>query len=131
MELEELDRKFKEITDKFPEARRGLVEKSGVKMCQKVINNINSTVGEKTGNLKKGVTSAIGSGGGYAAIRPNNKIAPHTHLIENGHKVIRGGKIVGWVPGKHMYRNALNQLSGELLQDAEKMINELAGDVFD
>ena len=131
MDIYELDRQFNELIQRFPDARRELVEKAGTKMCQNVVNNISSSVQEDTGNLKRGVTLSFGSGGGYAAVRADHNIAPHSHLIENGHKVVRNGQIVGWVPGKHMYRNALNQLESELQQDAEQMVNRLVGEIFD
>ena len=131
MELDELDKKFTELLKQFPQAKRGLVEDVGEKLYEKVISNIDSTVSKHSGKLKDGVKKHIGSKGGYAAVRADYKIAPHTHLIENGHKIVRDGKIVGWVSGKHMYRNALNEMIDEIQQDAEKMLSGLVGDVFD
>lgn len=127
MDLNDLDKQFQNILKTFPQAKKRLVEDGGEKMYQKVINNIDQTVKEESGNLKKGVTKNVGSRGGYAAVRPDYSIAPHTHLVENGHKVVRGDEIVGWASGKHMYRNALNELSNELEQDAEKMLDKLVG----
>ena len=131
MDLSEFDERFNQLLKQFPEARRELVENAGIKMCQNVINNISASVTDRSGNLKKGVTLKVGSGGGYAAVKPDYKIAKHHHLIENGHKLIVNGQFKGWVPGKHMYRNALNQLEDELKQDAEQMVNRLVGDNFD
>lgn len=135
MNFDELDKRFERFMNDMPSAKRKLVESCGEKMNQKVLRNIEISVKSKSGNLKKGVTKVIGSGGGYAAVKPDYKIAPHTHLIENGHKLIKGkganGRIVGWSPGVHMYRNALSELADELQDDAERMINELVGDIFD
>ena len=129
MDLYDLDKDFEELLKKFPQARRELVEECGEKMYQKVLSNI-SQVDEKTGNLRKGVKKVVGSRGGYSAVRADFKIAPHTHLVENGHKIVRNGKVVGWVSGKHMYRNALNELANELEQSAEQKIDKLVGDIF-
>lgn len=129
MDLYDLDKDFEQLLKKFPQARRELVEECGEKMYQKVLSNI-SQVDEKTGNLRKGVKKVVGSRGGYSAVRADFKIAPHTHLIENGHKIVRNGKVVGWVSGKHMYRNALNELANELEQSAEQKIDKLVGDIF-
>lgn len=129
MDLYDLDKDFEQLLKKFPQARRELVEECGEKMYQKVLSNI-SQVDEKTGNLRKGVKKVVGSRGGYSAVRADFKIAPHTHLVENGHKIVRNGKVVGWVSGKHMYRNALNELANELEQSAEQMIDKLVGDIF-
>ena len=128
MDLYDLDKEFEKLIKQFPNARRKLVENSGEKLFEKVCNNIRRDTKEYTGNLVEGCELHIGSGGGYSAVRANNRVAPHTHLVENGHKLIRNGQVVGWVPGKHMYRNALNELADELERDAEKMLDELVGD---
>lgn len=127
--FEELDKMFDDMLNKFPQKKRELMEDVGDKMYDQVINNIDNTVKEDTGNLKAGVTKILGSKGGYAAVKPNYGIAPHTHLIEDGHRIIRGGKIVGWANGKHMYRNAIEQVSDEVEKMAESMIDELVGEI--
>lgn len=127
--FEELDQMFDNLLKNFPQAKKELMEDVGDKMYDQVIKNIDSTVKEGTGNLKAGVIKVLGSKGGYAAVKPNYEIAPHTHLIEDGHRVIRGGKIVGWANGKHMYRNALEQVSDEVEKMAESMIDELVGEI--
>lgn len=146
--LKDLDKAFEAMLNNFPDARRELVENAGEKMQRKVLQNISTTTKEVTGHLLEGVTLAVGSGGGYAAVRNDAKIAPHAHLVEEGHNLVRGGPlkvpkkelqsanprstgdIVGWVPGKHMYRNAMNDLEDELIGDAEEMVEKLVGDMF-
>lgn len=127
MEVYDLDREFQRLIQRFPNANKQLVRSSGEKMFNKAIGNIQSSTDEQTGNLLNGCELVYGSGGGYAAVKPNQSVAPHTHLLENGHKIVRGGQVVGWAEGKHMYRNALNDLANELEQDAERMINDLMG----
>lgn len=134
MTLDYLDKAFEKMISEFPDAKQKLIKQSGAKLYDKVIQNINTSVKTGRGNLKQGVTKVIGSKGGYVAIKTNWKRAPHTDLIENGHKIVTGKgsnkKVVGWVPGVHMYRNALLELADELETDAEKIINELVGDIF-
>lgn len=146
--LEALDKAFDDILKEFPEGRRNLVEAAGEKMYRKVLQNIDTDTKEKTGNLRRAVYKEIGSGGGYAAVRNDYKIAKHAHLIEFGHRIMRGaktkkgkngqpvkikgsGKMIGWAQGKHVYRNALNGLEDELMRDAEKMLEKTVGDAFD
>lgn len=141
-ELDELDRALGEMLDKFPEKRRKLVEDAGEKMHQKVLRNIDRDTEARTGHLREACYKHIGSDGGYAAVRNDYKKAPHAHLVENGHRLIKGaktkegkhgqqvnikgsGRVIGWVNGKHMYRNAMNELDGELNQDAENMAEEM------
>lgn len=146
--LKDLDQEFEKMLQKFPQARRELVENAGEKMEAKVLKNIESSTKEQTGHLREGVTKKVGSGGGYAAVRNDPKKAPNAHLVEFGHRIVKGGPlkvpkkelegssprnqgaVIGWVEGKHMYRNALNELEGELIQDAEDMIEKVLGDVF-
>lgn len=123
--FEELDKALGSLIKNFPKARRDLVEEVGDTLEQNVIRNIESSVNEDTGDLKRGVKKAVGSGGGYVAVKPDYSIAPHTHLIESGHKLIRGGNIIGWVPGRHMYRNAINSTANELENKADEMLDKL------
>lgn len=136
MTLEELDRAFAQMMERFPEKRQKLMSNAAEKMYQKVLSNIDKADFKKSsGNLRRGVTKQVGSGGGYAAVRPDWGEAPHTGLIENGHRLVkgkgRGQKLIGWVPGKHMYRNALNELADELEQDGQRTLEELVGEAFD
>ena len=145
--LEDLDKAFETMIEKFPEKRRELVENAGSKMHQKVLRNIDTDTKEDTGRLREGCYLVIGSKGGYAAVRNDHRKAPHAHLVEFGHRLIKGaktkegkngqpvpikgsGKVIGWVNGKHMYRNALTEMEDELVQDAERMIDSLAGEIF-
>lgn len=135
MTFEELDKSFEKLLADIPKSKRRLVEISGDKMYEKVMRNIDFAVKIGTGNLKSGVTKIIGSEGGYSAIKPDWKKAPHTHLVENGHRSMVGKgesqRFVGWVPGKHMYRNAITELADELENDAEQLLAKLVGDAFD
>ena len=101
---------------------------------------------ESKGRMKDACRLVIGSSGGYAAVRNDYKKAGHTHLWEFGHNIVVGGKlkptqediangkkkgeVVRWFQGRHMYRNAVNELEDELVADAEKMIDKLVGDLF-
>ena len=136
-ELVELDRALGAFLEEFPEKRRELVENAGEKMHRQVLRNIDRDTEARTGHLREACYKQIGSGGGYAAVRNDSRKAPHGHLVENGHRLIKGaktkegkhgqqvnikgsGKVIGWVNGKHMYRNAMNELAEELEQDAKR-----------
>ncbi|KAF5054766.1 hypothetical protein DSECCO2_384790 [anaerobic digester metagenome] len=132
LSLYDIDKAFGEILEEFPDRRRTLVNDAGEKMYQGVMRNIDSNINEGSGTLKRGVEKKIGSGGGYAAIRPNHAIAPHTHLVENGHNVkkVKSGAVIGWAQGKFMYRNALTSLESELRRDSKKALERLVRDTF-
>lgn len=132
--LEDLDKSFENLLKRFPDSRAKLVNEAGNIMYNQVISNIERDVEEHSGNLKRGVTKKVGSKGGYAAVKPNYNISPHAHLVENGYNLVRGGKlgkggkVLGWVHGKHVYRNAINRVADLLEQKGEELINQLAGD---
>jgi len=153
--LNDLGKAFEGFLNDFSKERRELVENAGEKLHKRVLRKIGSDTKEKTGNLKKGCELHIGSGGGYAAVRNNHLRAPHAYLVEFGHNIKEHGsgkdkrksaskgkrtKYTGkkkkkkekpnWVPGKFMYTNAMNELEGELTQDAEDMIDKLVGEYF-
>lgn len=128
-DFDKVDNMFDSILKKFPEKRKKLVERVGTIMYDQVVNNIDSKVKQDTKKLKQGITKKISSGGGHVTAEPNYSIAPNSALIEEGYKKVREGNIVGWVNGKHMYRDALNQASDEIINEVEKMIDELVGDL--
>lgn len=131
LSVQELDQKLGDLLERFPVERRRLVEEAGETMYQKVLRNINTDTVPHKGNLRRGVVKVIGSGGGYAAVRPNASIAPHTHLVENGHNLVRNGATIGWVNGRFMYRRALESSESELRQGAAEMAERLVHDCFD
>lgn len=145
--LDKLCDSFDVMLEKFPEERRELMEKAGEKMYRQVLRNIDATTEAHTGNLRDACYKHIGSKGGYAAVRNDHKKAPHAHLVEYGHRLVKGtkikigkhgqsvsikgsGRVIGWVNGKHMYRNALNELEDELMQDAEELTDKLVEGLF-
>lgn len=138
-DLQELEKLFGKLLQAFPEERRRLVEQSGEKLHQQVLRNIDRDLKQGTGRLRAACEKQIGSGGGYAAIRNNYQKAPHAHLVENGHRLMKGakkkkdkngndinikgsGQEIGWVQGRFMYHNAANALADELERDAERLL---------
>jgi hypothetical protein len=128
-ELDKLSANLSKVLEEFPQKKRNLHESAADIMHRNVIRNIDAETKKFTGNLRKGQTKAVGSGGGYAAVRPNYSIAPHTHLVESGHKEydFHGNPTGGYVNGKHMYQKALVQSESELIKAAEKFADEIVG----
>lgn len=129
--LDKLGEDLGRILSRFPQERKKLMESAGEKMYQQVVENVDRSTKGKRGNLRKAVTKVIGSKGGYTAIRNNHRIAPHGYLVENGHRLVRKGKEVGWVQGKFIYANAMNELEDTLLKQAENVMEKIAGDLLD
>lgn len=147
MDLKDLDDAFSEMIRKFPEAREELIQSEGKKLHERVLRNIDRDTEKKTGHLRDACGLFFGSEGGYAAVRNDAKKAPHAHLVENGHALRRGAKtkknkhghsvnikgtgtLLGWVNGKHMYRNALAETESEFAREAEAMVERLMGETL-
>ena len=51
--------------------------------------------------------------------------ARHFHLVENGHNLVRGEQVVGWVPGKHMMEQTRNEYQDIVPERFEQLRNEV------
>ncbi|WP_189911057.1 hypothetical protein [Clostridium cochlearium] len=123
--FDDLDAMFENIIKEFPQKKKELLENVGNVLEEQVIENINTRTTEKTGNLEAGVEKVFGSKGGYVAIKPDYKKAPHSYLLENGHRIVKNGVVLGFVNGKHMYRDSITQCEDKIMELAENMVNEV------
>ncbi len=55
--------------------------------------------------------------------------APQAHLIEDGHRLISHGKEVGFVEGKHVFRDAQREFAPKFARDANDFTETLARDI--
>ena len=53
--------------------------------------------------------------------------APHAHLIEEGHRIVKGknGTELGRVKGKFVFRDTANEFKEEFEENSQKMLEEL------
>ena len=53
--------------------------------------------------------------------------APHAHLIEEGHRIVRGknGAELGRVKGKFVFRDTANEFTEEFEENSQKMLEDL------
>jgi len=76
-----------------------------------------------TGNLEKAINEKqwkINSNEVLVLAAVDRKIAPHAHLVEYGHELVRNGKIVGHVPAHPFWRPAVDAKADE----ARRKMNE-------
>jgi len=52
----------------------------------------------------------------WVGVGSRKKVAPHDHLIEFGHRIVRGKKTVGFVPPKPFLRPAFENNKQEVMQ---------------
>ena len=90
-----------------------------------IVNDAKTSHGykDRTGNLSKGfkVRKSKFKNGGYLALNT----APHAHLIEFGHDLVKGGKkdkggeVIGFIEGKPFMRPALERQRSKIYQMAQ------------
>lgn len=51
--------------------------------------------------------------------------ARHFHLVENGHNLVKGGRIIGFVPGKHIMEKTRNDYKNIVPERFQEMIDDI------
>lgn len=83
-----------------------------------------------TGNLKKSVKVKTlkrfsSKQPAPAIVAIDRKKAPHAHLVEYGHALVRGGKVIGHVPAHPFFRPGIDAKAGEALKQIEAGLTKL------
>lgn len=84
---------------------------------------------EKYAIKKNWGSKIVDDGLGMAALIWNK--APHFHLVENGHQLVRGGKlgkggeVVGFVPGKHIMEKTRNDYKDIVPERFQQMVDDI------
>lgn len=131
--LEELERDLERAIRQAPvQAEETLTElakefKSSAKKKANAVLNPH----ERTGNQKN---KAIKRKWGHKILNENLgatalvwNSARHFHLIENGHNLVRGGRVVGFVPGKHIMEDTRSEYQDVIPERFEQMIDDVLG----
>ncbi len=105
------------------------LRKEGTKL-KKVTKTEAKKVNKRTGNYHKSIKRGkIYKKDGDIAIRVYSS-AHHAHLIEEGHRqVTKDGREMGFVPGKHIFRDSQNEFSEVFVSDTETFMNELTDEL--
>lgn len=109
--------------EKLPREVNKMMAKAGNKLTNYARREARSAVDSVTGNYYKGFKrgKVFKDSEGKTVVRAINK-APHAHLLEYGHRIVRGGKTVGYAPGRLIMDAAAKKFekSGEF----EKIISD-------
>ena len=124
--LDELETDLKFATNEYPKEMRSGVRKIAndfKKSCKARTpdGNGDKDASKKLRN-KFGVKTKI-EGDTTLALVYNS--ARHFHLVENGHNLVRGGQVVGWVPGKHMMEQTRNEYQDIIPERFEKIRDDI------
>lgn len=129
--LEELQRDLKKAIRKCPVQANDTLKQLAkeFKTAGKKKANAELKHENREGDNKKKAIKAnwgykiIDEGMGATALVWNS--ARHFHLIENGHNIVRGGQIVGFVPGKHIMEKTRNDFKDIVPERFQQMIDDI------
>lgn len=77
----------------------------------------------KTKIENKWGTKIVGDYVGMTALVYNS--ARHFHLVERGHNLVKGKKVIGFVPGKHIMQKTQKEYEDIVPEHFEKMIDDI------
>ena len=134
--FDELQDDLKKAIDLYPQKAEEALQKNGEEFKKRVKNITLRVTTKHTGNITKGfkVTKVTGFRENmecHFMAEGKGKKNPHFHLVENGHDVYAGGKggkiasKVGYVPGKHMVRQAAEEYQQELPVQLEQVLDDI------
>lgn len=122
--LEELETAFESGLRAWEEE---IVKKRAAAMGMKIIREIKRLTPHITGNLKRRWFFEVEECGGEIVIRISND-AEYAASVNDGHRIVRGGKTVGKTTGKHMLEKGIRTYKDTYMrEDVEAMLNDLKG----
>lgn len=130
--------RFRTVVNDCPNLRRQLHNKIADVIKQEVDASIARSVNDASGHVRSWQERVVGSGGGYAAVRPisvdtgRNSPGAITGYIERGHRIRpsnpkRKPRIkVAYVNGRWFYRSAKSPAQAKAVKIAEDFAADLA-----
>lgn len=112
----------------FPKESKRVLRRVGNEARKIVKAEIKQRVGRKTGNYLKSIRRGrvFESNYGELTVRvfPSYRVAPHAHLIEKGHRIVRNGNEIGYVQGKRVFDKAGRTIEREFSKIVEEEIDK-------
>lgn len=111
--LEDLERAFDKGLNAW---EGGIAEKRAAQMGQKCVREVKRNTPHITGNLKRRWRSRTQRQDGdlQAIIENDAEYAPY---VNNGHRIVRGGKTVGYQEGRHMLEQGIASYQNHYMKD--------------
>lgn len=144
VKIEGIARGFEEILREFPARRRELHKRVGAAIERELGGEIDRSLSDSGGRVKRWQVAHIGTGGGYAAIRPArwneggdtraDSAGAITNYLEHGHRIRPPGGGKGYRPrikmafvsGRHFYAATSQRAESLAIAEAEAWADELA-----
>ena len=122
--LEELDTALRSGLRAWESA---IVERHAARMGQKVVREVKRKTKVVTGNMRRRWFSHVEKRGRDVNIIISND-ADYAPYVNNGHRIVRGGRTVGMAAGKHMLEDGIMAYrENYLADDVGAMLDDLKG----
>lgn len=144
--FDELEKDFKKLINKYPDSADAFLMAQG-RSVNKRVKQLTPVKTRKLRNSWRLKKVKLYKGGTVRVVREQTT-APHGHLIEDGHEIVRGGKTRergrklnrvqrsvrgiksgGFVEGKHMLEKTMSEARNRFTIDAQKMLDKLLKDL--
>ena len=128
--LDEFQRNLDMLIKTFPNESKKLLRTVGNKAKNIVARKAKTLAGKKSGNYYKSIKRGkvfIDPASGQMLVRvyTSSKIAPHAHLVENGHRIVKDGVELGFVQGKRIFPKTRAEIESEWYELLDKEIYKL------
>lgn len=120
--LEDLERAFDRGLDAW---QSEIVTEHAKRMGEKIVGEVKRETKVISGNLRRRWDSRVeGRSDGADIIIEND--AEYAEPVNNGHRVVRGGKTVGYAEGRHMLEKGISAYQNVYLKDdLQGMVDDL------
>lgn len=120
--LEDLERAFDRGLNAW---ESGIVAEHAEKMGKKIVREVKRETKVVTGNLRRRWDSRVEARSDGADIIIEND-AEYAEPVNNGHRVVRGGRTVGYAEGRHMLEKGIAAYQNVYLKDdLQGMVDDL------
>lgn len=127
-ELNKLDRDLLNLANNImPKESKSFLRTEGTKLKRVTLKRARKDVNKRNGKYLEGIKRGKVykySGNGAWSIRVYGS-APHTHLIEYGHRQIVNGKEKGFTTGKHVFENSKKDFENTYVSDVGKFVDRV------
>lgn len=120
--LEDLERAFDRGLNAW---ESGIVTAHAEKMGKKVVREVKRETKVVTGNLRRRWDSRVEKEDDGVNIIIEND-AEYAEPVNNGHRIVRGGKTIGYVEGRHMLEKGISAYQSTYMRDdLQGMVDDL------
>lgn len=139
--IDALEADIKQLLEELPEKKRALHERLAKEIRMEVVNSLGNRAKSNSGKVAEMQGEYVGSGGGYAAVRPKANMFYKgyaygyiTNALENGHaikkpsgrwKKYRARVKNSYVLGLHFYSNTAAKVEKMAIDEANRLADEI------